>query len=945
MGEVYRAWDPQLEREIAIKVLREGAGGTGDSGRRFVQEAKAASALSHPNVAHVYEIGTQDDIRFIAMELIDGETLRHRIGFNGALPVDEVLAIATQITSALAAAHEAGIIHRDIKPENIMIRRDGYAKILDFGLAKLREGRGEDMATVVKTKTGIAMGTLQYMAPEQLSGGEITPAADVYSLGAVLHEMVTGKRAFDGNVRSGVPPKLEAVIAKAMSPEPRDRYPNARALDDELRLITRENKVSAPVPVKRKGLAAIVAIALIIAVISAGTWMYLRQRRVRNAETMAAEAQKLFDSGALPEAYEAAIAATAVLPNDDRVRSVISQAAESAVIESDPPGATVYLERFKGPAQRVRAGTTPLTIERLPRADYRVTIEKPGYAPVVRSLSLTPLLGRGFIIPARSGPLRVRLTKADAAPEGMVAVDGGEYRLTGWARPTDRSVLLRDFWIDRYEVSNREFEEFVRAGGYRNRALWKHPVADNGKTLSFEEAMARFRDTTGLPGPRNWSGGAPPADRENHPVTGVTWYEASAFAEWKGKRLPTIFQWHKAGRHLFAPRANGTTMPWGIVDEGVDVTERANFSSKGTMPVDSMPFGISPWGAHHAAGNVAEWCLNEMPPGRLVLGGGWNDAVYAYGKVGAYPAMFSNDTIGFRCVKEAEAGGDDQGGFALARADYVPVFNPVGDAEFEEIRRAYDYPKEPLDARVTEVVKGRGWRRERIEMRVAGRIVPAYLYLPTGFKPPYQVIHFSPAGDVASGLRPVTVSTEAQLEPLIRNGRAIFTVVLEGYLGRPRPADFVYPDPRDSLAVEYVVQRVTELRRGLDYLESRPDIDRAKIAFYGPSAGSAAGVILTAVEDRYRSVLFSGTGLSADEIPNTKFVNRIHFVPRIAPPKLMLQGRYDEDALLKSRAEPMFKLMTEPKRLTVFEGGHIPSAEIFIPTAQAWLDGTLGPVN
>ncbi len=182
MGEVYVAWDHDLEREVAIKVLRYGATEP-DRVHRFVQEAKAASALNHPNVAHVYEIGMHDGLRFIAMEMVGGETLRTRIA-RGAVPVDDALDIALQITAALAAAHQAGIVHRDIKPENVMVRPDGYVKVLDFGLAKLREPLPNDSATVVKTAAGMAVGTLGYMAPETLSGsGDITAAADVYATG------------------------------------------------------------------------------------------------------------------------------------------------------------------------------------------------------------------------------------------------------------------------------------------------------------------------------------------------------------------------------------------------------------------------------------------------------------------------------------------------------------------------------------------------------------------------------------------------------------------------------------------------------------------------------------------------------------------------------------------------------------------------------------------
>src|SRR5207249_4497960 len=203
MGEVYVAYDHDLEREVAVKVLRDGATEGGDRGRRFIQEAKAASALHHPNVAHVYEIGTHDDLRFIAMELLSGETLQTRLG-SGPMAIDDVLEIGTQIASALAAAHKAGIVHRDIKPENVMITPDGYAKVLDFGLAKLREIRGDDVATLLKTTPGVAMGTIGYMSPEQLVGTDVTPAADVFSFGVVLYEMVAGRKPFEAATNTEV---------------------------------------------------------------------------------------------------------------------------------------------------------------------------------------------------------------------------------------------------------------------------------------------------------------------------------------------------------------------------------------------------------------------------------------------------------------------------------------------------------------------------------------------------------------------------------------------------------------------------------------------------------------------------------------------------------------------------------------------------------------------
>ena len=900
MGEVYLAYDSDLEREIAIKVLRDGSGESSDRERRFVQEAKAASGLHHPNVAHVYEIGTHEGLRFIAMERIQGETLRRRIA-HGPLPIDEVLELASQITAAVAAAHRAGVIHRDLKPENVIITPDGYAKVLDFGLAKLRERRAED-DTLLKTAPGLAMGTLAYMPPEQIVGAEITEAADVFSLGVLIYEMAAGTKPFEAlethdlvsailtrpprplhDLRPDVPPKLEIVISRSLAKNPEERFPHAGELHDHLRLIRRERAGSPPVDgvVAKKGrwIATVVAVVVAVAILAIGAWAtarWRREREVRDAREKIAVAERLLKERRLAEAYEIAVAAAAILPADDRVRDVIAKTSERLTIESDPAGATVSLQRYRGSPQRMRMGVTPLTLPRIAHADYLLTLEKSGYATATRTISTMPLYHADE---ATAEPLAIRIRMAAAAkvPPGMVFVEGGTYRLSGSYRPSERAVDLRDFVIDRHEVSNREFEQFVRAGGYRRRELWKHPFVDEGRRLPFEEAMARFRDTTALSGPRGWSGGAPPPGREDHPVTGVTWYEAAAFAEWKGKQLPTIYQWEKAARHP-ATSTLASAFPWGFVQEGIDATERANFLGKGAMPVESMPFGASPYGALHMAGNVAEWCRNPHPPGYAARGGAWSDGIYQFGKTAAYPPFYSAPTLGFRCVR---GGGDDQGDFAISPSGFVPEYTPVDDAAFEEFRRRYEYRREPLNARVVERVETADWTRETITFVVAGKSVPAYLYLPKGFRRPLQVIQYAPAGDVVAGVRTLPHSIEIMVGPLIRGGRAVFSVQLEGFLGRPRPAGFVRPRTEQDEYVDYVVSIVTEMRRGLDYLEMRPDIDRSRIALLGGSAGSGPGVFVAALEPRLRSVVYWGTGITRQEERHAPAACRIHFVPRI----------------------------------------------------------------
>ncbi len=207
MGEVYLAQDTQLRRPVALKLLPSDLIPHKDQLGRFEQEAYAASALNHPNILTIYEIGQADDLRFIATEFIDGVTLRQRIT-STQMELTEVLDTAVQVASALAAAHQAGIVHRDIKPENIMVRHDGYVKVLDFGLAKLTEFQRlisdpeAETIPVIKTDPGVVMGTVSYMSPEQARGLEVDERTDIWGLGVVIYEIVTGKAPFDGVTRS-----------------------------------------------------------------------------------------------------------------------------------------------------------------------------------------------------------------------------------------------------------------------------------------------------------------------------------------------------------------------------------------------------------------------------------------------------------------------------------------------------------------------------------------------------------------------------------------------------------------------------------------------------------------------------------------------------------------------------------------------------------------------
>jgi serine/threonine protein kinase/tetratricopeptide (TPR) repeat protein len=270
MGEVYLAQDTELDRTVAIKILPPDVADDQQRLQRFVQEAKAASALNHPHIITIYEIGSENDSKYIVTEFIDGETLRQRM--NSGMRLLEVLEIGSQIASALVAAHSAGIVHRDIKPENVMVRRDGYAKVLDFGLAKLTDASMSSADTeaptraMVNTGAGTVMGTATYMSPEQAKGVTVDARTDLWSLGALLYEMTSGHVPFKGETPTetislilqkdpppmaryadDIPEELDRIVTKALTKDLDERYQTAKDFLIDLRHLKRKIEVDAEI--------------------------------------------------------------------------------------------------------------------------------------------------------------------------------------------------------------------------------------------------------------------------------------------------------------------------------------------------------------------------------------------------------------------------------------------------------------------------------------------------------------------------------------------------------------------------------------------------------------------------------------------------------------------------------------------------------------------------
>ena len=948
MGVVYRAFDTHLDRTVAIKLLRPEAVGDPERKWRFVREAKAASALNHPNIVTIYDIDSAplaegEPVDFIAMECVEGSTL-DRLLAQRRLTVEEALGWGTQIAGALAAAHAVGIVHRDVKPANVMITPEGRVKMLDFGLAKLLEARGPESgadsssdslaATITGataapgTRQGAVLGTLAYMSPEQAQGKAVDARSDVFSLGAVLYEMLSGKRPFQGDsnlmtlaailrdpapplrsLRPDAPADVERLLSRALAKRPEDRYASGAEMRDELERCRRPRRAASPATAFLRKPAVLVPLVFAVLVgAGAGTWLWLRASRVRRArEIDIPEIGRLIEKDRLVAAIRLARKAERYVPTEiERVRRDWMPAS----VETTPPGAAVSVRDYLGAeADWENLGQSPLRT-RLPFGYYRWRVTKEGFEPVERAA-----------IPARlPSP---RLDPATSVPPGMVHVPGGSFELG-----SVRAVDLADYWLDKYEVTNRQFKQFVDQGGYQKREYWKQPFVQGGRTLSWEDAMGQLRDATGRPGPSTWSLGTYPEGHPDDPVDGVSWYEAAAYAEFAGKSLPTIYHWYKAaGIGIYS-----------------DILRLSNFGGKGPAPVGQHQ-GLTPYGNYDMAGNVKEWCWNETGVRRYILGGAWSDPVYIFGQSEARSPFDRTATFGFRCARYTSP-------LPVALTDPIEQVvrdyakeKPVSDDVFRVYRSFYAYDRTPLEAKTESMDQTSPyWRKEKVSYRAAYGVerIPAFLFLPRNAAPPYQTVVFFPSSQ-AQMIRSSEELDMQFLDFVIRSGRAaLFPIYKETY-ERLSPPGEKGPNFRRDMVIAWS----KDLGRSLDYLETRPDIDRERLAYYGMSLGAIDGTVLVALENRFKAAVFLSGGFRFPRVPPE--IEPINFAPRVKVPTLLLGGRQDLAHPLETAQKPLFRLLGTPekdKRHFVFEGGHIaPRIEPIIKEILDWLDRYLGPVK
>lgn len=929
MGEVYKATDTRLKRLVAIKVVRSSSCPNSQDHLRLLQEARAAAALNHPNIVQVFGLEHYAGNDCIVMEFVEGRTLRDLIS-SAKATVPDALRYSTQMASALAAAHVANIVHRDIKPGNILVSDAGIVKVLDFGLAKLQPVIIQTDATLTagpQTAAGTVVGTAAYMSPEQALGQPVDARSDVFSLGVVLYELFTGQQAFQHesvmgllarvirdqpaavrSLRPEVPTGVEQIITRCMEKDPHARYASGAEVHQALLALQQH---STP-PVSR-ALVATLGL-LLVAVIGAAVFFYQRYSTARWVRNEALpQIQRLLGQDDYTGAFDLVRTASRRLPDDPQLKQYWQEVAFVVSMNTRPSGARVSFRQYGEPDKPWRLlGVTPLREVPLPQMQIAVRIEKEGFVPYEFS-TLSAFLANQTIPLDRPGD----------RPQGTLPV----LENAPWI-PT-AAMKLPDYFIDEFEVTNGQFQQFIAAGGYDKKEYWREPFRKGNRDLPFEQAVQLFRDRTGKPGPSPWELGVFAKEHGQDPVGGVSWYEAAAYCEYAKKALPTIHHWRRASGFNNAPNA---------------ILLHSNFMSSGPAPVGKYP-GLSFFGAYDMAGNMKEWCRNEVSGKRAVLGGAWNEPSYKFADDDAQDPFAREATFGFRCaVYPTPPPAASLEPMQRSSRDYANE-KPVSDESFRMIQRLYAYDREPVDGRTERVDEtNEDWRLEKVSYRAAynGERIPAFLYIPRNAKPPYQTVIWFPGG-YAMGMRNSEGGGNGTqfFNFLPRTGRAVLFPVYKGTFERRSTEGGEGPNAFRDAMIYYS----KDLSRSVDYLESRSDIQGGNLAYFGLSTGGFFAPILLANEPRFKAAILAAGGFFRNSVPPE--VDPINFAPRAHMPVLLLNGRYDFFDPLELQQALLHFMGANPadKRHVLSESGHVPPIQDLMREVLSWLDKYQGPVQ
>lgn len=648
------------------------------------------------------------------------------------------------------------------------------------------------------------------------------------------------------------------------------------------------------------------------------------------AETIALPAiQKYLDEYVFPgqsdegwKTMDMANKAREILSDNSTIDQYFASFTREVHFLSKPSGAQIYMRPYDGDTTWRYLGNSPLqTIG--PNGISQVKLVSTSYEPCYDLIFQSSIFDD-----------TVYFELNNRSPENMVFIPQAATTFTAEAAASTLRLVgmeaspyieITDFYMDKYEVTNKEYQVFVDAGGYSNAGYWNFPYQEENRSIPFQEAIPMFIDKTGFPGPATWEGGTYPEGTDDLPVTGISWFEAAAYANFTGKSLPSIYHWDRAA------------LTWG----SNEITKTANLNSRGLKPVG---ISLNRFGVYDLAGNAREWCAN--PAGndqRYILGGGWNDFAYGFNDAYAQSPFDRSVTNGFRCIKQVNEKKDDpifSVQLDIPDRDYYRE-PKTSEETFNTYLTQFQYDKTNLEVVIDSVIESDEWIRQRVEFNAAygKERMAAYVFIPQKGTPPYQTVVYYP------GSESIHTTSSKDLKPpsyVINSGRAFIYPILKSTYERRDELISDYPDV-SVFWKEHVIMWVKDFMRTIDYLDTREDIDHEKIAYFGASWGGAMGAMVPAVEKRFKISILLVAGLNKQRsLPE---VDPFPYLPRNTIPTLMLNGKYDFFFPYESAQKPFFDFLGTPekdKRLILYEGSHSVPRLALIKELLGWLDKYFG---
>jgi formylglycine-generating enzyme required for sulfatase activity len=610
------------------------------------------------------------------------------------------------------------------------------------------------------------------------------------------------------------------------------------------------------------------------------------------------------------------------LPFFPEIKAALAQLGRPADIDVKQEGVDVYwkpygLEEYTWEY----LGESPLGLQPLPVGPIQLRLEKDGFQTAYLSVSNPSLTFNNFPVNVDVKAAKLELAKVGDVPEGMVFVPGGPF-FPAISGENAQPYILSPFYIDRYEVTNKQFKAFVDAGGYANPRYWQEmDFSKEGKSLSLEEALVFMVDQTGRPGPVEWELGDYLQGRDDYPVTGISWYEAQAYAHYMGNILPPLYHWAKAAfpiDEIIAPLAPV-------------ILSNSNFKGTAIAPVGQY-HSYGPYGTFDMAGNVREWVWNIFGGEGLTMGGAVSEPQYTGFQSNPSPRFNRSELTGFRTVRLLNPDDMNPFGNAIEPQKLRPLdyYKPLDDAAFERYAMPYSYSSMPLNPKIAYVDESHeDWIKEKVSIEVGynDERMDVLIFRPKNkhsnlgsvvLYPGLNYFKFPPdIDDVGPG--------DLGFDFVVKSGRALIWPAVKGSLNRIVDPALSSPTTNEQIQQfrDMMVKWRVDTGRALDYLEEREEFDNSNVNFMGMSFGSVYLPIVLLFEDRFNSAVLLSGGIDPFLPPMS---DGIYYYNRVKTPVLMLNG--EQDYLIPQPVqESMYNGLGAPaedKKYVLLKAGHWP---------------------